>query len=474
VLRLLDEPESAGLYQRALVLAAPAGLERAEALADEMRERVAEVAVRAVEVDDPSDYGALFRALGPVAGEVERAYTRRGWEVDVVLSAGTPQAQTLWVIMAQSAMLRARLLQVIAPAFVPVPHPRAIRAVSLDIEGFPEIRVLREEVSRLRAEVRVRASRIIAGSAPMRALMERVVRVAPSDLAVLVHGETGTGKDLVARALHDGSARAQGPFVAENCGALAESVLASELFGHEAGAFTGASARHRGLFEQAHGGTIFLDEVAEMPPRLQAMLLRVLQEGALRRVGGEGLVRVDVRVVAATHRDLAARVREGSFREDLFYRLRGATLTVPPLRERVSDIPAMVRAFWAEVSTGRRARPLALTPEALRALGAYAWPGNVRELRSEVHRWAVFCDERVDVDDLAPELRAAPPAVASAREGPAAGAPAQTLAEAVTAAERRAVAAAMAACGGNLSRAARALDIERNTLKRKLKAYGER
>jgi two-component system, NtrC family, response regulator AtoC len=296
-------------------------------------------------------------------------------------------------------------------------------------------------------------------------------------LPVLVLGETGSGKELVARAIHDGSDRTAGPFVAENCGALAESVLASELFGHEASAFTGAGGRHRGLFEQAHGGTMFLDEVAELPPQVQAMLLRVLQEGTLRRVGGEKSIKVDVRVVAATHRDLSAMVKAGSFREDLYYRLRGATLRVPPLRERVSDIPAMVKRFLHETSVGRRPRKLTVTPRAMRQLAAYPWPGNVRELRSEVLRWAVFCDDVVDVEDLAPELRGVlehTPTSSNLGEskGEAGSDLLHTLEVVVRHAERSAIEQALHVHSGNLLRTAKALGIERNTLKRKLRAFG--
>jgi len=468
VLRLLDETRET--YHRAVVLTVHQGLARSQALAEDMKAHVAEVEVRVVDVEDPSDYGALFAQLVPLAGEIDRSTDR--WKVDVLLSSGTPQAQTLWVILVQAAMLRARMLQVIPAAFVPKPHPRAIREVSLDIEGFPEIRVLREEVSRLRAEVRARGSKLIAGSETMRAVMDRVIRIAQSELPVLVLGETGSGKELVARAIHDGSPRAGGPFVAENCGALAESVLASELFGHEASAFTGATARHRGLFEQASGGTIFLDEIGELPAQVQAMLLRVLQERTVRRVGGEQAVKVDVRVVAATHRDVEQMVRDGRFREDLYYRLRGATLIVPPLRERIGDLPAMIKAFLQEATIGGRARSLPITPEAMRLLATYPWPGNVRELRSEVHRWAVFCDDDVAPSDLAPEIRQGGSARAPRRSPVAPKRPLSTLAAAVRDAEHRAIAAALEAHDDNLSRTAKSLGIERNTLKRKLTALG--
>ncbi|HSO32477.1 MAG TPA: sigma-54 dependent transcriptional regulator [Labilithrix sp.] len=473
VLRLLEEAESD--YDKALLLSVPTGLRRARELSEDMKRHVGEVEVRGVDLHDPSDYGALFKELTPLATEIDRSFAAPRWEVDVLLSAGTPQAQTIWVILVQAAMLRGRLLQVVPAAFVPDPHPKAVREVSLDIEGFPEIRLLREEVSRLRAAARVRTSKVVATSEAMRDLMARVVRVAQSDLPVLVLGETGSGKELIARAIHDGSHRSAGPLIAENCGALAESVLASELFGHEAHAFTGANARHRGLFEQAHGGTIFLDEVGELPPQVQSMLLRVLEDGSLRRVGGEKAVKVDVRVVAATHRDLERMVRDGTFREDLYYRLRGATLIVPPLRERVTDILPMVKAFLQEASVGRRSRSLSVTPSAMRQLAAYAWPGNVRELRSEVHRWAVFCDEEVGLEDLAPEIRRAAPharPAARAREPSRTPIAARTLDEVVQDAEQHAIEAALAANEGNLLRTAKALGVERNTLKRKLRALG--
>jgi len=474
ILRLLDQDESR--YDALWILTIPAGTVPAERLAAAARlAPVPEVLVRALEVDDPSDYAKLFRAVGPVATAAKAAFPRDDWSIDVLLSAGTPQSQTLWVVLVQAGLLPARMLQVIPAIFVDERSPRAIREVRLDIDGFPEIRALRAEVVRLRAEVRA-APALLGDSQPMRDLRARVARVATTDVPVLVLGETGTGKELVARALHESSARARGPFIAENCGVFADGVAASELFGHEAGAFTGAVSRRRGVFEQATAGTLLLDEVGELGARVQTSLLRVLQEGALRRVGGEARIAVDVRVVAATHRDLAAMVAEGAFREDLYYRLRGATIEVPPLRARPGDVELLLGAFLAEVRTRRAGRELEIGRDALRALCAYPWPGNVRELRAEVLRWGVFCDDRVDLADLAPEIRSPRPlphpATASAPP-PAAAAPV-ALAQAVEAAERAAISRALEAHTGNLSRAARALGIDRNTLKRKLSRYGLR
>jgi DNA-binding NtrC family response regulator len=473
VLRFLEHQE--GGYDRAFLVAGVNGVGPARELAREMRAHVADVQLRAVELQDPSDYGGLFRELGPIVTEVGRALEDGGGEVDVLLSAGTPQVQTLWVILVQAGLLRARMYQVIPPAFVPHPHPRPIREVTFDIEGFPEIRVLRDEVERLRAEVRTHQSKLIATGGPMRRLLDRLPRVAASDLPVLVLGETGTGKELVARTLHQSSRRSAGPFVAENCAALAEGVLASELFGHEAGAFTGATQRRRGLFEQAHGGTIFLDEVGEMPAQVQAMLLRVLQEGVIRRVGSETWIKVDVRVVAATHRDLREMIDQGRFREDLYYRLQGVSLDVPPLRERTSDLSLLIDVFARE-TTGSRRRPLRITREAMRILEAHRWPGNVRELRSEVLRWSVFSDQSVDVDDLSPEIRAGIEGKGSPPEPSSRGARRKprelTLSEQVRDVERNAVQTALSLHDGNLTRAAAALGIERNTLKRKLSAFG--
>jgi DNA-binding NtrC family response regulator len=468
ILRLLTRWPTCPSYDAVWVLTNPSGEARARTLCKQLQSHIGQAICCVLPIEDPTDHGQLFQALSPLIQRIDRRHSLDRWQRDVLLSAGTPQMQTMWVILVQSGLLRARMLQVIPDAFVPDPHPSPVREVRLDIEGFPEIRALRDEVRRLRAEVSWNGREIVAQSASMQTLQARAQRVAASDLPVLVLGETGSGKELLARAIHEASERSAGPFVAENCASLSEGLLASELFGHEAGAFTGATGRKRGVFELAHGGSLFLDEVGDMPLAVQAHLLRVLQEGQIRRVGGESTVRVDVRLITATHRDLRVLVRDGRFREDLFYRLNGTTLELPPLRERSGDIPLLVDHFLRRVPPARK---LELRPSVLKVLGSYPWPGNVRELRAEVMRWKVFCQERVELDDLSPEILSPsePGSVAQLAE-PAANAQQTTLAEAVRAAERCAIEQTLRAQQGNVSRSAIVLGIDRHTLKRKVEA----
>ncbi len=317
-----------------------------------------------------------------------------------------------------------------------------------------EHRRLRRELARLRDARGLRGIGALSGeSAAMARLREDVERVAAATHATaLVLGESGSGKELVARALHGCSARADGPWVAVNCAALAGPLLEAELFGYVRGSFTGADpAGREGLFEQAHGGTLFLDEVGELDPALQAKLLRVLEDRRVRRIGGSGDRAVDVRIVAASNRDVRAEVSRGSFREDLYYRLAVVTLRVPPLRERGDDVWHLARLFLAELHPRG---PIDFDPDAEAALRAHAWPGNVRELRNAVERAVIVCrDARIGVADLAlgGHSAAAAPAV-------------RPLADA----ERDLIEAALRQCGGNVSHAAKALGIHRTTLHRKL------
>jgi DNA-binding NtrC family response regulator len=326
-------------------------------------------------------------------------------------------------------------------------------------------KALRRENENLRAQVRERFGLpgLIASSAQMAQVLDLVGRVAPTDATVLIRGESGTGKEVIAKALHHASRRAGGRFVAINCGALPETLLESEIFGHVKGAFTGAGANKKGLFEEAHGGTLFLDEIGEMTPSLQVKLLRALQSGEVRPVGSTQAITVDARVVAATNRDLEPMIRQGIFREDLFYRLNVIPVVLPPLRERREDIPLLAELFLGRFAE-RQGRVLRLSAGAMERLFQYAWPGNVRELENAMERAAILARaETIEPGDLPPHVGAGL-ALGSA---PALEAE-QTLAEA----ERTHIIQILERYGWNHSRAAEALGIGRTTLWRKLKEYG--
>jgi len=303
-------------------------------------------------------------------------------------------------------------------------------------------------------------------------VMKTVARVAPSQASVLISGETGTGKELVARTVHRYSERSRAKFVAVNCSALAEGLLESELFGHVRGAFTGAQAARPGLFREADHGTLFLDEIGDISPALQSRLLRVLQEQEIVPVGSETPVRVDVRVIAATHRDLPALVREGRFREDLYYRLNVVTITLAPLRERRQDIPLLIDDFLRRLGARHERGPVAVDPEAQRALLAYDWPGNVRELLNVLERALVLAAQDViGPEHLSEEVRASLVSHVTPSIAPSANAPATEMIP-LAAVEKRHVLAVLAASDGNRERAARVLQISRRTLSRMLQRWG--
>jgi DNA-binding NtrC family response regulator len=306
---------------------------------------------------------------------------------------------------------------------------------------------------------------IIGRSRAMKQLFEQISRIAPSSVPVLINGETGSGKELVARALHLASGRKR--FVPVNCSAIPAGLLESELFGHVRGAFTGADRDRLGLFEAAHEGTIFLDEIAELPLGLQAKLLRVLQSGELRRVGDVQPRHVTVRLIAATHRDLTAAVDAGTFREDLFYRINVLHLSVPPLRGRPTDIPLLADAFLQQIAARDKQPAMQFSPGALAHLIAYSWPGNVRQLRNVVERTAVLSESTViEVEDLPPEICSGDPvSPALGRVGTEV-----TLAEI----EREHIIGVLMRVGGNRSRAAKILGLPRRTLYRRLDEYGLR
>ena len=327
---------------------------------------------------------------------------------------------------------------------------------SLLVQNAMLLDALRRENVSLREAVAARQYGDLVGSgASMREVFRRIEKVASTDISVLITGETGTGKELVARELHRRSARAAGPFVAVNCGAIPESLLESELFGHVKGAFTGASASRVGRFQAASGGTLFLDEIGEMPPALQVKILRALQERTVTRVGESRPEPVDIRVVAATHRVLEEEIRRGTFREDLFYRLNVVAIQLPPLRERGDDVTVLARYLLQKTAREFGARARSFTPEALAALKAYAWPGNVRELENRVKKAVVLAERAtVGVEDL--DLR------------PEALAPVAALAQATREFQRRYVNEILERNGGNRTKTAKDLGVDPRTIFRHL------
>jgi two-component system nitrogen regulation response regulator NtrX len=310
---------------------------------------------------------------------------------------------------------------------------------------------------------------IIWKSDAMQRVMAQVERVAASESRICILGETGTGKELVARTIHERSARANGAFVTLNCAAVPAELIESELFGHEKGSFTGAAGRHIGKFEQADHGTIFLDEIGDMPLAMQAKLLRVLEEGEVERVGGDKPVSVNVRVVVATHRDLEARVREEKFRQDLFHRIYVFPLMLPPLRNRPEDIPALVEHFAAQVSAQNGWKPVPFSTEAIDALQAHTWPGNVRELRNMVERLMLLATNgQVDLDTVEMAVPKGGRAAYASSSALSSG----TLADRVDAFEREMILAELKRSHSNVSAAAKALGLERSHLYKKAEQLG--
>jgi two-component system nitrogen regulation response regulator NtrX len=362
----------------------------------------------------------------------------------------------------------------------------AVRAVRLGARDFVEkplslektLLVVRNALSQRRLEAEVRTLKrkldqryeMVGESPALQALRAEIARAAPSNGRALIFGENGTGKELVARAIHNQSRRARGPFVEVNCAAIPEELIESELFGHTKGAFTGALAARKGKFELADGGTLFLDEIADMSLKTQAKVLRALQEQRIEPVGGAGSVAVDARVIVATNKDLQEEIRRGTFRDDLYFRLNVIPFRVPPLRERREDIPLLARHFVEVLSAEHGRRPKSLTPEALDVLARLPWPGNVRELRNIIERLVIMAPgKQIEARDLPASLLEGLPAdVASA----AASLESAPLAVAREEFERQFILRRYRQCGGNMSRTAEALGVERSNLYRKMKAYG--
>jgi DNA-binding NtrC family response regulator len=347
--------------------------------------------------------------------------------------------------------------------------PLNLDELTISLQRTLERRRLQQETGQLRQRLseRDRIDRIVGSSAPMLKVFETVLQIAPSRASVLVTGESGTGKELIAAAIHEHSTRAAGPFVKLHCSALAESLLESELFGHEKGSFTGAAGRRDGRFQQADGGTLFLDEIGEISPAIQVKLLRFLQEREFERVGGNQTIKVDVRVVAATNRNLAQEVKEGRFREDLFYRLNVVSIEMPPLRARPSDVPLLATRFLGRYAAENGKTLKGFSQDVLQCLTRYGWPGNVRELENVIERAVVISrGEEVQMADL-PEHIVKVSAVQ--REGDLPPIPGATLGEV----ERYVILKTLEHTGGSTSRAADMLGISARTIQYRLHEYSK-
>ena len=345
--------------------------------------------------------------------------------------------------------------------------PLSTDKLLLTVDNVLKLKRLEDENRQLRQ--RVGKHEIVHSGEAMRRVMAQVDRVGASEARVCILGETGTGKELIARALHDRSARRAGPFITLNCAAVPGELIESELFGHEKGSFTGAAARHVGKFEQAHKGTLFLDEIGDMPLVMQAKLLRVLEENQVERVGGDRPLTVDVRVIVATHRNLDELVRKGTFRQDLYHRIYVYPLALPPLRERAEDIPSLVTHFAAQISDQNGWKPKPFAPDAIQELKRYAWPGNVRELRNVVERLLLLADATVDA---AAVRLALPSHSAEGQPLPLPQTGGGTLAERVDAFERGAILAELKRQNERMTDTAKALGLERSHLYKKCQSLG--
>jgi DNA-binding NtrC family response regulator len=345
--------------------------------------------------------------------------------------------------------------------------PLTTDKVLITVQNALKLARLERDAAEEKARVRAELAHYLVGSSPrMRQIAEIIRKAAPSTGRVLITGERGTGKELVARAFHEQSRRKDGPFVKLNCAAIPSELIESELFGHERGAFTGATHERRGKFERAHGGTLFLDEIGDMTPSAQAKVLRVLQEGEIERVGGSATLTVDVRVIAATNKELRGEIEKGRFRADLFDRLNVVPVEVPPLREHKEDIPQLVAHFLEQAAAQNGKRGLSVTQPALSLLLQHEWPGNVRELRNTVERLVIFSSgARIDEADV----QAALPGTKTVRARYQRGA---ALRDLVASAEREIVLAALEANQHHVANTARELGLERSHLYKKMKALG--
>ncbi len=410
--------------------------------------------------------------------------------MDVLKEAASSKSPCPVIVMTAFGTVQTAVEAMRIGAFDYITKPFNIDELMIVVHKALAVSKLQQENVMLRMQLKRKYdfTGLIGDSAAMQAVYETIAKIADTESTVLISGDSGTGKELVAKIIHyNNTTRAQGPFVPINCGAIPRDLLESELFGHEKGAFTGATSMRMGRFELAHRGTLFLDEIGELDPVLQVKLLRVLQEREFQRVGGTKTIKIDVRILAATNRDLEQAVQAGRFREDLFYRLNVLPVHLPSLRERRQDIPLLVEYFLGEFAKKRRREPLRFSPEAMHRLMNYPWPGNVRELENLIERVSILVNGKtVQVSDLPEKIAGMPgPAVstpddARAAEGPSGPASAAVLLpeagvslnETVTKLERSLILQALRMTSGVRSRAAALLGLNRTTLLEKMKKLG--
>ena len=431
VLTLLAERSFAAVH----IFTTPNTLPNAQELQREIGRRGGDVSrtrIHNLDIPDPTDYEALFLRMSGLCRDILKEYRDQKPACSIATASGTPQMQTIWFLLAQSGLVPATLLKITPPRFLR-PGQKAVSEIRLSLKSFPRVTLpspetleiaaayLRKEKLEAEREELIREFsdlQMIGRSPALTKVMETVRAAALYDSAVLIQGETGTGKELVARAIHFNSTRKTEPMITVNCAAIPETLVESELFGHEKGAFTGADRQKKGKFELADRGTIFLDEIGDMPLPAQAKILRVLQDKAVTRVGGDKMIPADVRIIAASHRNLTELIAGGKFREDLYYRLRVIDIPVPALRERREDIPLLVECFL-DRHNRRYRRKKQFNREAMRRILDYPWPGNVRELENAVERAFVLSRGNVIKDaDLPPEILTSPSPSSVVNGGP--------------------------------------------------------
>jgi len=417
VLTLLHEKQ----FQRIYIFTTPNTLINAQDLRREIIARSeGEARIFNIDIPDPTDYEELYLHMYKRCQEIMAEHEAQKPKYFIATASGTPQMQTIWFLLSQSGLVPATLLKITPPRFLK-PKQKAVSEIRLSLERFPKIsspsqRELEIETTYLRKE-KLEAERkdlvlqfsqykMIGKSTQLEQIKDTIKAASQYDSAVLIQGATGTGKELVARAIHFNSTRKAEPFIVVNCAAIPETLVESELFGHEKGAFTGAIQQKKGRFELADKGTIFLDEVGDMPLFAQAKILRVLQDSEITRIGGTRTIRTDVRLIAATNRDLATLISEDRFRDDLYYRLKVIDIQMPSLSERREDVPLLVEYFLG-LYNHRYKEQKQVSRETMKRLFEYAWPGNIRELENTIERAFVLSKGNIIKEtDLSPEISA--------------------------------------------------------------------